>query len=141
MAKNQSQTPLVTSISTTLKKTIHSNTQVVTPEEIKAKKKDMMSIVDSALELFKNNLAAGKVDMTTSLDLERLVKLQLLLSGEADSRTGRPYGESEETVESTQAAEISMSKIEEILNLEDEEVKRMYEKLYKGYNEANDIDD
>ena len=143
MAKNQSQSPFVTSISTTLRKTIpNNNTEVVTPDEIKAKKKEVLTVIDDSLELFKSNLAAGKVTMTTSADLERLVKLMLLLSGEADSRAGRPFGESEqETTASSQVASVSMSKIESILDLEDEDVKNMFDKLYKGYNEANDIDD
>lgn len=140
MPKNQPQTPLVTSVSTKLRKTIHPDTQVVTPEEIKEKKKDLMSVVDSGIELFKKNLAEGKVDMSTSLDLERLVKLTLLLSGEADSVTGKPYGETDQETSIT-AQSISMSKIEEILDLNDPEVKSMYEKISKGYNELNDIDD
>lgn len=142
MHKNQNKTPLVTSVSTTLKKTINMNTQVSTPEEIKEKKRDMMGIVDSSLNLFKKNLMDGKVSIDSVLDLERLVKLQLLLSGEADSRVGKPYGESEqETTVSSHTAHISMSKIEQILNLEDEDVKNMFNKLYEGYNEANDYDD
>ena len=142
MPKNQSQTPLVTSISTTLRKTLHADTQVVTPEEIKEKKKDMLGIINDSLELFKKNLSEGKVSMTNTADLERLIKLQLLVSGEADSRVGKPYGESEqETTVSSQAASISMSKIEQILTMEDEDVKNMFNKLYEGYNEANDIDD
>lgn len=140
MPKNQPQTPLVTSVSTKLRKTIRPDTQVVTPDEIKAKKKDLMGVVDSGIELFKKNLAEGKVDMSTSLDLERLVKLTLLLSGEADSVTGKPYGETDQETSIT-AQSISMSKIEEILDLNDPEVKSMYEKISKGYNELNDIDD
>lgn len=140
MPKNQPQTPLVTSVSTKLRKTIHPDTQVVTPDEIKEKKKDLMSVVDSGIELFKKNLTEGKVDMSTSLDLERLVKLTLLLSGEADSVTGKPYGETDQET-SIVAQSISMSKIEEILDLNDPEVKSMYEKISKGYNELNDIDD
>lgn len=140
MPKNQSQTPLVTSVSTKLRKTIRPDTQVVTPDEIKEKKKDLLSVVDSGLELFKKNLAEGKVDMSTSLDLERLVKLTLLLSGEADTVTGKPYGETDQETSIT-AQSISMSKIEEILDLNDPEVKSMYEKISRGYNELNDIDD
>lgn len=140
MPKNQSQTPLVTSVSTKLRKTIRPDTQVVTPDEIKEKKKDLLSVVDSGLELFKKNLADGKVDMSTSLDLERLVKLTLLLSGEADTVTGKPYGETDQETSIT-AQSISMSKIEEILDLNDPEVKSMYEKISRGYNELNDIDD
>lgn len=140
MPKNQPQTPLVTSVSTKLRKTIKPDTQVVTPEEVKEKKKDLLSVVNDGVELFKKNLAEGKVDMSTSLDLERLVKLTLLLSGEADSVTGKPYGESDQETSIT-AQSISMSKIEEILDLNDPEVKSMYEKISKGYNELNDIDD
>lgn len=140
MPKNQPQTPLVTSVSTKLRKTIRPDTQVVTPDEIKERKKDLMGVVDSGIELFKKNLAEGKVDMSTSLDLERLVKLTLLLSGEADSVTGKPYGETDQET-SIVAQSISMSKIEEILDLNDPEVKSMYEKISKGYNELNDIDD
>ena len=140
MPKNQPQTPLVTSVSTKLRKTIRPDTQVVTPDEIKAKKKDLMGVVDSGIELFKKNLAEGKVDMSTSLDLERLVKLTLRLSGEADSVTGKPYGEADQETSITSQS-ISMSKIEEILDLNDPEVKSMYEKISKGYNELNDIDD
>ena len=140
MPKNQPQTPLVTSVSTKLRKTIRPDTQVVTPDEIKEKKKDLLSVVNNAVELFKKNLAEGKVDVSTSLDLERLVKLTLLLSGEADSVTGKPYGETDQETSIT-AQSISMSKIEEILDLNDPEVKSMYEKISKGYNELNDIDD
>lgn len=140
MPKNQPQTPLVTSVSTKLRKTIRPDTQVVTPDEIREKKKDLIGVVDSGIELFKKNLAEGKVDMSTSLDLERLVKLTLLLSGEADSVTGKPYGETDQETSIT-AQSISMSKIEEILDLNDPEVKSMYEKISKGYNELNDIDD
>ena len=141
MAKKRTHQPLVTSLSTTLKKTIHNeDTQVVTSEELKTKKKEMMTIVESALDVFKSNLTSGKVTMTTSADLERLVKLTLLISGEADSRVGKPFGESEEEVTTT-LSNISMSKVETILNLEDPEVKKMYDRLYEGYNEANDLEE
>ena len=143
MSKNQPQTPLVTSVSTKLKKTISTqDTQVISPDEIKEKKKDLLGIIDSSLAIFKKNLAEGKVAMDTSLDLERLVKLTLLLSGEADSVTGRPHGEQEqETSVTAQSVGLSMSKIEKILNIDDPEVKAMFDKLYEGYNELNDIEE
>lgn len=141
MANKQPQTPLVTSVSTTLKKTIQS-TQVVTPEEVKEKKKDMLGVIDKSLDIFKRNLEDGKVDMSTSLDLERIVKLMLILSGEPDSVTGKPNGEQEQdTTIKAQAIGVSMSKVDEILNLDDPDVKNMFEKLYQGYNTANDIDE
>lgn len=132
------KTPLVTSVSSTIKRTIHPN-QVITPEEIVERKQDMLSVLDEALDIFKHNLKNGNVSMTTSMDLERLVKLTLLVSGEAESITGKPNGESEETT--TQSIGLSASKVESILDLDDPEVKSMFDKLYKGYNESNDIDE
>lgn len=142
MNKNQPQTPLVTSISTTLRKTIQSPTQVVSPEEVKEKKKDLLGVIDQSLNIFKKNLEDGKVDMSTSLDLERLAKLMLLLSGEADSVMGRPQGEQvQDTTTNLQSIGVSMSKVDSILDLSDPTVKAIYDKLYSGYNTANDIDD
>lgn len=142
MNKNQPQTPLVTSISTTLRKTIQSPTQVVSPEEVKEKKKDLLGVIDQSLNIFKKNLEDGKVDMSTSLDLERLAKLMLLLSGEADSVMDRPQGEQvQDTTTTLQSIGVSMSKVDSILDLSDPTVKAMYDKLYSGYNTANDIDD
>lgn len=142
MNKNQPQAPLVTSISTTLRKTIQSPTQVVSPEEVKEKKKDLLGVIDQSLNIFKKNLEDGKVDMSTSLDLERLAKLMLLLSGEADSVMGRPQGEQvQDTTTNLQSIGVSMSKVESILDLSDPTVKAIYDKLYSGYNTANDIDD
>lgn len=141
MASKQPQAPLVTSVSTTLKKTIHT-TQVVTPDEVKEKKRDMLSVIDKSLSIFKKNLEDGKVEMNTSLDLERIVKLTLLLSGEADTVTGKPHNEQEQDVTATtQAIGLSMSKVEQILTLDDPDVKSMFEKLFTGYNESNDTED
>lgn len=139
MAKKKPQTPLVSSMSTVLRKSIQSNTQVVTPEEIKEKKLDWLGMVSDSLELFKKNLANGKVDMSSSLDLERLVKLGLLLSGEAETITGKPNSEQEVTaVDSVQAAAANMSKIDEILDSDDPDVQSLFKKLYEGYNQKND---
>lgn len=139
MAKKKPQTPLVSSMSTVLRKSIQSSTQVVTPEQIKEKKLDWLGVVNDSLDLFKKNLMDGKVDMSSSLDLERLVKLGLLLSGEAETITGKPNSEQEVTaVDSVQAASANMSKIDEILDSDDPDVQRLFKKLYEGYNKKND---
>lgn len=139
MAKKKPQTPLVSSMSTVLRKSIQSSTQVVTPEQIKEKKLDWLGVVNDSLELFKKNLIDGKVDMSSSLDLERLVKLGLLLSGEAETITGKPNSEQEVTaVDSVQAASANMSKIDEILDSDDPDVQSLFKKLYEGYNKKND---
>ena len=139
MAKKKPQTPLVSSMYTVLRKSIQSSTQVVTPEQIKEKKLDWLGVVNDSLDLFKKNLIDGKVDMSSSLDLERLVKLGLLLSGEAETITGKPNSEQEVTaVDSVQAASANMSKIDEILDSDDPDVQSLFKKLYKGYNKKND---
>ena len=139
MAKKKPQTPLVSSMSTVLRKSIKSSTQVVTPEQIKEKKLDWLGVVNDSLDLFKKNLIDGKVDMSSSLDLERLVKLGLLLSGEAETITGKPNSEQEVTaVDSVQAASANMSKIDEILDSDDPDVQSLFKKLYEGYNKKND---
>ena len=139
MAKKKPQTPLVSSMSTVLRKSIQSSTQIVTPEQIKEKKLDWLGVVNDSLDLFKKNLLDGKVDMSSSLDLERLVKLGLLLSGEAETITGKPNSEQEVTaVDSVQAAAANMSKIDEILDSDDPDVQSLFKKLYEGYNKKND---
>lgn len=139
MAKKKPQTPLVSSMYTVLRKSIQSSTQVVTPEQIKEKKLDWLGVVNDSLDLFKKNLIDGKVDMSSSLDLERLVKLGLLLSGEAETITGKPNSEQEVTaVDSVQAASANMSKIDEILDSDDPDVQSLFKKLYEGYNKKND---
>lgn len=141
MAKNQPHAPLVSSVSTSLKKMRPSTgTQVATPEEIKAKKQDLLGVIEKSLDIFKKNLEDGKVTMDTSLDLERLTKLTLLLSGEPDSVRGNA-GETTETTTQVDSLDMSISKIEEILDLNDPEVKAIYTKISQGYNELNDIDE
>lgn len=121
--------PLISNLSSTLKRTHLSNTQVCTPEESKQRKEKMLSIVDTALDKFQQNLIADKVKLDSSLDLDRLVRLALVLSGEADSITGKPVNQTEE---------FDVSKVNDILNDNDPAVKAMFEKLYAGYNRIND---
>lgn len=124
--------PLVSSVSSQMKKYI-SSTQVVTPEEIKKNKRDMLDVVNSALEQFKSNLESGKIDLDSSLDLDRLVKLSLLLSGEANSISGSPASQVEQ-VDTTELSHASS-----ILDENDPTVKELWKKLYDGYNQKNDI--
>ena len=77
----------------------------------------------------------GKVELRSTLDLDRISRLLLLLSGEAESLTAS------ETTVSAQAS-VDMSKATQILDVNDPKVKELYEQLYLGYNKANDeVDD
>jgi len=124
--------PLVSSVSSQMKKYM-SSTQVVTPEEIKKNKRGMLDVVNSALDQFKSNLESGKIDLDSSLDLDRLVKLNLLLSGEANSISGSPANQVEQ-VDTTELSHASS-----ILDENDPTVKELWKKLYDGYNQKNDI--
>ena len=73
--------------------------------------------------------------MDSSLDLERLVKCSLVLSGEADHITGTPAGQTEQ-IQINDA-----SKIAEILDENDPMVQTLFKKLYVGYNKLNDKDE
>ena len=133
MAKAKARQPLVTSVSETLKTSNITTTKVTTEDETKARKSNMIAIADKALELFKKNLEDGKLRST--LDLDRISRLLLLLSGEAESLTAS------ETTVSAQAS-VDMSKATRILDVNDPKVKELYEQLYLGYNKANDeVDD
>lgn len=137
--KTNIQQPVVSSYSTTLRKAV--GDEIATAEEMQERKKGVLSIIDDSLALFKNNLSAGNVSMTTSSDLERIVKLMLLISGEADSRAGKPLGEVEtETTITTPTSGISIDKIESILNTDNESVQDIYNKLYTAFNESNQTD-
>ena len=122
--------PLVSSVSSHMKRYINS-TQVVTPEEVKKNKRTMLDVVNSAISQFKNNLESGKVELDSSLDLDRLVKLNLLLSGEANSISGLPANQAEQ-IETTELTNKTM------LDENDPTVKELWKKLYEGYNQVND---
>lgn len=136
MGKPHPKPQLVTPVTTILERTTHNNgVRATTEEETKERKKKFLIILDKATDKFLQNLQEDKVDLTSTLDLERIVKMVLVISGEADSITGQTG--SATTSVSTEA-KLSMSKIEEILNLDDPNVQAMFQQIYTGYNEIND---
>jgi len=132
--------PMVSSISTRIKQTIPNNgVEVATAEETKGRKKNFLQMLDKATETMMTNLSNGKVDLTTSVDLERIVKLTLLVSGEADSINGSTASQELETTAGTEA-KMSMSKLDEILGKDDPAVLELFKRIYNGYNEVNDAE-
>ena len=135
--KHTSQAPLVSSVSTRIRQTVPDNGVVVTtPEETVSRKRKFLAMLDKATEQFTKALEKGKVELNSTLDLERIVKLTLLVSGEADSIQGN--SRTVETETSVESAKIAMSKVEEILDSDDPIVTEIFNKLYEGYNEMND---
>lgn len=131
--------PLVSSVTARIKNTSYSSgtDQVATPEETLKRKRNFLSILDKATDKLMENLESGKMTLDTSLDLDRIIKLSLLVSGEADSITGKSGKETTSELE-VESKKLSMAKIESILDPDDPEVKAMYDKLYDSYNKLND---
>lgn len=123
----------VTNVASMLKKSMNSTTPI-NSAEVKQRKKSMLGIVDTALDQFRRNLESGKVELDSSIDLERLIKCALILSGEADSITGKPNGQTEQH-------KVEISKIAEVLDENDPMVQTLFNKLYEGYNKLNDADE
>ena len=92
----------------------------------------MLNTVKNALSVFNRNMADGKVEILSTTDLDRLVKLNLLLSGEADSISGKPTNQTEHTDVN------EVSRAAEILNKDDPDEQSLFDKLYNGYNQLND---
>lgn len=117
--------------------TSYNGTQVSTPEETQKRKRGFLDTIDLITNRFQEDIKTGKVQVNSVSDFEKLVKLSLLLSGEADSISGK----ASETEIASETVRLSMSKIEEILKEDDPEVIAMYNKLYEKYNELNDIEE
>lgn len=128
----------MSSVSARIKNTTYdsTSTMVATPAETIERKKLFLEVLDKATEKIIDNLENGKMSLDSSLDLDRIIKLSLLVSGEADSITAKAG--SETTQEASAEAQLSMSRIEEILDVNDPDVKAMYDKLYENYNKVND---
>ena len=89
-------------------------------------KQKIANIVNTALDQFAANLATGKIELKSTVDLDRLVKISLLLSGELNpDNSGENF---------------SKSKLESVLDDNDPEVTSMYHKLFENYNKLNDAD-
>ena len=139
MAKKSSPSrPSISSATSKIRSVISNNgTVVATPEETITSKRSYLDMIDLMAEKFQENVKNGKVQITNVTEFEKVVKLALLLSGEADSISGK----TSETEVASETMRMSMSKIEEILNEDDPDVIAMYNKLYNKYNELNDVDE
>lgn len=128
------------SIATELKKTvsISKGTQVATEEETKIRKNRFLSILDKATATFLKKLEAGEISINNTADLERLVKLTLLLSGEADSIKGKEGTIEETTNASTEALNSKITDIQDLLDMNNPNVKAIYDDIFNKYNDAND---
>lgn len=128
------------SIATELKKTVgtSNNTQVATVEETKVRKSRFLNILDKATTTFLKKLEAGEISINNTADLERLVKLTLLLSGEADSIKGKESSTEETTSVTAEALNPDITDIKDVLDINNPNVKAIYDSIFNKYNDAND---
>lgn len=119
----------VSSVRQTIKK-YTTSTAPLTPEEITTHKRNMLSTVNRALDQFNKQLDASQIPMKSTADLERLVKLNLLLMGEPTDTVGNPINQSEETVTAPAIT----------LNPDDPDVQSIFAKMYTQMNKTNDTE-
>lgn len=124
MKKNKKpQEPLITSVAAVVKSV--QDTRPFTADEVRAEKREMYAVLKDSFAVYIDKLKNGDVDMSSSLDLDRLIKGMLLVMGEPD---GVPQASEQQTVVT----------FAEPLSLDDPDVKSVYERLTESYNEAND---
>lgn len=142
MAMKKQRRALVSSVSARIRNTTYEGTKnvVATKEETIERKKVFLDVLDKSMEKIIDNLNNGKMTLDTSLDLDRIIKLSLLVSGEADSITAKSGSETVNEA-SLENHRLSIEKVEEILDDNDPDVKAMFDKLYAQYNELNDRED
>lgn len=131
---------IVSSVGAKLRKTVSStNPSVATEEETSKRKKLFLSVLDKTIQNFLDNLEKGLIPINSTLDLERIVKLTLLISGEADSRTGQEptQEEIEAEVNATNTA-IALEEIRTMIKNNDPVLDQLYSKLFTSLNDNND---
>lgn len=119
--------PLVTSVSSTLKRQ-YIMASPFQAEEMSSKRAEMIDVVDNAIAQFKEKLDSGYIKIDSIGDLERLVKLMLLLTGEPDRLVGlESPTEDNDTVGVLQ-----------MIDRDSPEMKALYEKVSNQLNVIND---
>ena len=96
-------------------------------ENLIALKDDAKDIVSMGISRFKENMEAGKIEIDSVADLERLVKLGLLVEGNA----------TEITQDNSQSSVIEMSNVDFEELSESEEFAALREKLAVSLNSEN----
>lgn len=95
--------------------------------QLKAVKEDTQDIVSAGIAQFRDNMTAGRIEISSIADLERLVKLGLLVEGSA----------TEITQDNSQSAVIEISDADYETLSETEEFEAFRKRLSGELNEAN----
>ena len=127
--KKKEMPAMLTSASLVARRSVETETNPLSPEQIRQRKIEMLGVVETGLEQFTTALVNNEIKMDSTLDLERLVKLAMLLSGEPDTVVGTPTNQVEVTEQNT---------LESMLDENDDITNALVRELYERYNEQND---
>lgn len=131
MKKKIEKAPLVTSVASLIR-TSPELTTLPPVERTKVRKEKLLSILDKSADRFLEKLEKDEIQILTTSDLERIVKLTLTLSGEPDGNIP--------ATQLTESTETSIERTAVQLDPENPAVKDVFAMLYEGMNTENDID-
>jgi hypothetical protein len=127
----------ISSFSKKLKKSMSPDiVQATTREQLEQRKSTMLEVLDKSLNEFVLLLSKGKIPIKNTLDLERIIKLTLLVSGEANERQGIEASTSEEEIE--QIGRTELETVKDLLKTNDPSVQALKNKLIEALNNKND---
>jgi len=102
---------------------------LVTEEEVRKVKGEHRDRISTLIDDYMNNVAAGEAEgIRHAKDLMDIIKVDLLLLGEATDRTEN----------TTQLEEARITNMAEVIDVSDENVQLVIENMMKALNGAND---
>src|SRR6185312_5774754 len=117
-----SRKPLVSSLSVTFRK-------AVLPETVEEAKKEHRTKIQNLMEKYMDDIQSGKAEgIRNARDLVEVMKMDLLLMGEATDRT-----EENQTYD-----EIRINQVTKALDLDDPAMKELLDSVYEQFNKQND---
>lgn len=114
--------PLVSSLSISFRK-------AVLPESVEEAKQEHRTKLHGLVEKYMEDVQNGKVEgIRNAKDLIEVMKMDLLLMGEATDRTEQ----------NSSIDEVRISKVAQSLDFEDPEIKDLLASVYSQFNQQND---
>lgn len=130
------ESTVITSFGATLLRTIKPDIIIEEdPEANKRRRQQALEVIDVALDKFAQNLREDRVELTSTLDLDRLVRLMIHITGGADLRFGKE-GSTEETTLTGGRSETAILK--EVLESDESLMKEVYQRAFAALNTRND---
>lgn len=120
---NKPRLSLVTNFSKNIRKNL-----IVTEEEVAEAKQTHRSNIEMLISDYLSNVSLGEAQgIRHAKDLVEMIKLDMLLLGEPTERT-----------DTNPLSEARIAKVSEVIDLDDEHVQDIVNKMLEAMNEAND---